>query len=180
MTIPLDQLSVWEPNSGRLQFVIEVLTGSRNKYKLDPRCGQLRLDKLLPLGVMFPLDFGFIPSTRGQDGDPLDALVVMDTPAVPGCVVTAQLLGVIEAEQTESGKTIRNDRFVAVLDTPRNPATMRSLEDLGRQRLDEIEHFFIAYNEAEGRRFKPIARGGPEKAKELIAAACSTARHQNP
>jgi inorganic pyrophosphatase len=126
------------------------------------------------LGAAFPFDFGFIPSIEGPGGDPIDALVVTDEAAFPGCVVTARLIGVIEAEQTENGRTIRNDRLVAVLDTPYNPAAVRSLDELGRRRLDEIEHFFIAYNEAEGRKFKPIARRGPERAKELVDA--STAR----
>lgn len=171
MSIPLDQLPAWEPGTGRLQTVIEAPRGSRNKYKYDPAAGQVRLDKVLPPGMVFPLDFGFIPSTRGEDGDPLDVLVVMDEPAFPGCVVTARLVGVIEAEQTEKGATVRNDRLVAVLDTPRNPAAIRSLDELARERLDRIEHFFVTYNEAEGRTFKPVGRHGADRAKAIIAAA---------
>lgn len=171
MTGPLHQLPAWEPDSGRLQVVIDTPQGSRNKYKYDPERGLWRLSKALPLGAAFPFDFGFIPSTRGEDGDALDALVLMDEPAFPGCVVGARLIGTIEAEQTEDGKTIRNDRLVAVLDTPYNPAPFCSLEELGRQRLDEIEQFFVHYNEAEGRRFKPLARRGPERAREAVTAA---------
>ena len=171
MTVPLDQLPAWEPDSQRLQVVIDTPKGSRNKYKYDAEQGVWRLSKALPLGAAFPFDFGFIPSTRGEDGDPIDALVVMDEPAFPGCVVGVRLVGVIEAEQTEGGKTVRNDRLVAVLDTPYNPAPVRSLDELGHQRLDEIEHFFIAYNEAEGRKFKPLARRGPERAEAAVTAA---------
>ncbi len=171
MTVPLDQLPAWEPDSGRLQVVIDTPRGSRYKYKYDAEHGLWRLSKVLPLGAAFPFDFGFVPSTQGEDGDPLDALVIMDEPAFPGCVVRARLIGVIEAEQTENGKTTRNDRLVAVLDTEHNPATIRSLDELGRQRLDEIEHFFISYNEAEGRSFKPLARRGPERARDAITAA---------
>lgn len=171
MTTPLDQLPAWESDSHRLQVVIDTPKGSRNKYKYDAEHALWRLSKALPLGAAFPFDFGFIPSTRGEDGDPVDALVVMDEPAFPGCVVGARLIGVIEAEQTEAGKTVRNDRLVAVLDTPYNPAAVRSLEELGRQRLDEIEHFFVAYNEAEGRKFKPLARRGPERAQAAVTAA---------
>ena len=169
--LPLDQLPLREPGSQRFQIVIDTPKGSRNKYKFDAEHGLWRLGKVLPLGAAFPFDFGFFPSTRGADGDPLDALVLMDEPAFTGCIVTARLIGVIEAEQTENGKTVRNDRFVAVLDTPYNPAPFRSLDELGRQRLDEIEHFFIAYNEAEGRRFKPLARRGAERAQEAVVAA---------
>lgn len=171
MITPLNQLPAWETDTGRLQAVIEAPRGSRNKYKYDPESGQMRLDKVLPPGMSFPLDFGFIPSTKGEDGDPLDVLVIMDEPVFPGCVVTAKLVGVIEAEQTENGKTLRNDRLVAVLDTPRNPAAVRSLSEMGRERLDGIERFFIAYNEAEGRTFKPIGRHGAERAEKLIAGA---------
>ncbi len=118
--------------------------------------------------MSFPYDFGFIPSTRGGDGDPVDVLVLMDEPAFPGCVVPARLIGVLEAEQTEDGKTVRNDRLVAVIETPYNPAEYRSLDDLRGQRLDEIEHFFVSYNEMEGRQFKPLARRGPDRAWELL------------
>jgi inorganic pyrophosphatase len=168
--ISLDQLPAWDPDSGRLQVVIDTPKGARNKYKYDPETGLWRLSKVLPLGATFPFNFGFVPSTRGADGDPLDALVLMDEPAFPGCVVSTRLIGAIEAQQTERGKTIRNDRFVTVVDTPYNPATVHSLGALGRRRLDEIEHFFVAYNEAEGRRFKPLSRHGPETARDLITA----------
>jgi inorganic pyrophosphatase len=167
---PLDQLPAWDPESGRLQIVIDTPKGSRNKYRYDPESGLWRLVKVLPLGATFPFNFGFIPSTRGEDGEAIDALVVMDEPAFPGCVVPTRLIGAIEAQQTEGGKTIRNDRFVTVVDTPYNPATVHSLGALGRRRLDEIEHFFIASNAAEGRRFKPLSRHGPEAARELISA----------
>jgi hypothetical protein len=122
------------------------------------------------------LQFGPAPVEEGQQRLPLprvaepvrvDVLVVMDEPAFPGCVVTARLVGVIEAEQSEKGKAVRNDRLVAVLDTPRNPSPIHALDELGRERLDGIEHFFVAYNEAEGRIFHPLARHGAEKAINL-------------
>src|SRR4051812_22835109 len=112
MSLALDQLPPWDPDTGRLQVVVDTPKGSRNKYKYDPERGVWRLGKALPLGAAFPFDFGFIPSTKGEDGDPIDALVIMDEPAFPGCVVSARLIGVIEAAQTENGKTVRNDRFV--------------------------------------------------------------------
>src|SRR5262245_20289466 len=138
MKPPLDRLPAWDPDSGRLLVVVETPRGLRNKYKYDPAYGLVRVDKVLPLGAAFPFDFGFVPSTRGEDGDPVDVLVLMYEPAFPGCVVTARLLVVIQAEQTEGGETLRNDRLIAVLDTPRNPASLHSLEDLDPQRLDEL------------------------------------------
>ena len=121
--------------------------------------------------MSFPYDFGFIPSTRADDGDPLDVLLLMDEPAFLGAVVPARLIGVLEAEQTEGGETIRNDRLIAVVETPYNPAEYHSLEELSSQRLKEIEHFFVSYNEVEGRQFKPLARHGPERAHELLQKA---------
>jgi inorganic pyrophosphatase len=167
----LDQLPAWEHETGRLRVVIETPRGSRNKYDYDPEIGQLRIDKVLPLGTAFPYDFGFVPSTRAEDGDPLDVLVLLDEPAFPGCVLTTRLIGVIEAKQTDKNGTIRNDRLIAVLDTKRNPATIHSLKDLDPKRLDELERFFIAYNEEEGRKFKPLGRHGPKKAEKLVIEA---------
>src|SRR5215475_14505888 len=171
MATPVNELPAVDPNSGRLNVVIDTPKGSRNKYKFDELHGQWRLSKVLPQGMAFPYDFGFIPSTRGEDGDPIDVLVLMDEPAFPGCVVSARLIGVLEAEQTEGGKTVRNDRLVAVVETPYNPAEFRSLEEVDRRRLDEIEHFFVSYNQMEGRQFKPLDRRGADHAQELLEAA---------
>src|SRR5262245_60285682 len=121
--------------------------------------------------MYFPYDFGFIPSTRGQDGDPLDVLLLTDEPAFPGCVVPARLIGVLEAEQTEGSETVCNDRLVAVVETPYNAVEYRSLEEVNQQRLDEIEHFFVSYNKMEGRQFKPLARHGGERGQELVEQA---------
>jgi inorganic pyrophosphatase len=145
--------------------------GRRNKYKYDEAQGQWRLSKVLPLGASFPFDFGFIPSTRGEDGDPVDVLVLLDEPAFPGCVVSARLIGILEAEQTQGGKTVRNDRLVAVVETPYNPPALHTLQELSPQCLAEVEHFFIAYNHMEGRQFKPLGRHGPEKAQAALEAA---------
>jgi inorganic pyrophosphatase len=168
MVASVSKLPAVDPDSGRLNVVVDTPKGSRNKYKFDEQQSQWRLSKVLPQGLSFPYDFGFLPSTRGEDGDPLDVLLLMDEPAFPGCVVPARLIGVLEAEQTEDGKTVRNDRLVAVVETPYNPAEIHSLEDVSRQRLDEIEHFFVSYNQMEGRQFKPLVRHGADHAQELL------------
>ena len=93
--------------------VIETPKGSPNKLTFEPRYGTFVLKGVLPAGAVFPFDFGFVPSTRADDGDPLDVLVLMDAPVYPGCIVPARLIGVIEAEQTEAGETERNDRLLA-------------------------------------------------------------------
>lgn len=171
MAILLNQLPAWNSDSGLLNVIVDTPKGCRNKYKYDEEYGLWRLSKVLPLGASFPFDFGFIPSTRGEDGDPIDALVLLDEPAFPGCVVPARLIGVLEAEQTEKGKTVRNDRLVTVVETPYNPPLFHSLQEMNSQCLDEIEHFFISYNQMEGRQFRPLGRQGPEKAQKMLDAA---------
>jgi inorganic pyrophosphatase len=143
-----------------LNVVVDTPKGSRNKYKFDEQHSQWRLSKVLPLGFCFPYDFGFLPSTKSEDGDPLDVLLLMDEPTFPGCIVPARLIGVLEAKQTGDGKTVRNDRLVAVVETRYNPVEYYSLEDVNRHRLDEIEQFFVAYNGLEGREFKLLGRRG--------------------
>jgi inorganic pyrophosphatase len=137
MVTPVHDLPAVDHDSCRVNVVVDTPQGSRNKYKFDEQHGQWRLSKVLPQGMRFPYDFGFIPSTRGEEGDPVDVLLLMDEPAFPGCVVPARLIGVLEAEQTEDSKTVRNDRFVAVVETPYNPAEFHALEEVSRQRLDE-------------------------------------------
>ncbi len=164
----LIQLDAKAADGELIHVVIETPKGSRNKFKYEEDLGCFRLNKVLPLGAHFPFDFGFIPSTRAEDGDPLDVLVLMDEPAVPGCIVPARLLGVIEAKQTAKGETARNDRLIAVLETPFNPPEVHSLEEISDNRLAELEHFFVSYNQMEGREFEPIGRHGPERAMELL------------
>jgi inorganic pyrophosphatase len=164
-----NRLDAIDPDSGLVNVIIDTPRGSRCKYKYDEKAGLFRLGKLLPLGASFPYDFGFIPATRGDDGDPLDVLVLLDEPVFVGCVVPVRLIGVLEAEQTEQGgEKIRNDRLLGVVETPYNPPEVRSLDELSGQRLDEIEHFFVSYNEMEGRRFRPTGRHGPNRAERLL------------
>src|SRR5947207_3463354 len=147
-------------DTGLVNVIIDTPRGSRKKFKYDEELGLFRLSKELPRGASFPYDFGFIPSTRAEDGDPLDVLVLTDDPAFTGCLVTVRLIGVLQAEQTEKGKTVRNDRLIGMIETPYNQPEVRSLTDLPPTRLDEIAHFFISYNQAEGREFKPVGRRG--------------------
>jgi inorganic pyrophosphatase len=120
---------------------------------------------------VFPFDFGYIPSTKGGDGDPLDILVLMDEPAFPGCLVKAKLIGVIEAQQSEDNETTRNDRLIAVAADSRNHSHVRFLGDLNSNLVHEIERFFVAYNETKGKRFEVLGRFGPDRAEKLIVKA---------
>src|SRR5581483_5557693 len=140
-----------------IDVVIDTPRGSRNKFKFDESSGAFRLSRVLPQGMHFPYDFGWIPRTRAADGDALDVLVLTDAPTFPGCLVSVRLIGVICAAQREKRKMIRNDRLIAVPETPVNPPIASALKDLGTRELGEIEHFFLAYNRAQGRQF--VLRG---------------------
>src|SRR3954466_3572887 len=101
-------------NSQLVNAVIETPSGSTVKYKFEQAGGYFRLNKVLPEGFSFPHHFGFIPSTQGEDGDPLDIILLLETPACTGAVVASRLIGVLEARQKEKkGPYKRNDRFIA-------------------------------------------------------------------
>jgi inorganic pyrophosphatase len=152
-----------------LNVVIETPKGSRNKYNYDEKLRLFKLGGVLTSGASFPFDFGFVPSTLGGDGDPLDVLVLMDEPAFTGCLVRTRLVGVVEAEQTErDGETTRNDRLVGVAADSRLHKRVRTLESIGPALIEEIEHFFVSYNQIKGKEFKPLGRFGPERALELV------------
>lgn len=165
----LIDLSVFDEESRELNVIIETPKGSRNKFTYDEELELFKLGGVLPAGAVFPFDFGFVPSTKGGDGDPLDVLVLMDEPAFAGCLVRVRLLGVIEAEQTErDGESFRNDRLIGVAAKARLHQDVRSLEQLGEIFVEEIEHFFVSYNEVKGKAFKPLGRFGPARARKLV------------
>ena len=164
----LTKLKPFDAKSGNLNVVIDTPKGSRNKYAFDFKIDAYKLKAVLPHGSVFPFDFGSVPGTIAEDGDPLDVLVLMDEPVFIGCLIETRLLGVIEAEQTEDGKTERNDLLIAVAAESHTNGTLKSLEKLDSKLLDEIEHFFVSYNDARGKKFKPTGRKGPAVAERLI------------
>ncbi len=172
MSIDLSRVGAFAEEPGELNVVVETPKGSRNKYNYDERLGLFKLGGVLSAGAVFPFDFGFVPSTLGGDGDPLDVLVLMDEPAFPGCLLAARLLGAIEAEQTErDGATMGNDRLIAVADRDPLYGDIRSLADLGERTVAQIEHFFVSYNQIAGKRFRPLKRAGVPRARALIRGA---------
>lgn len=161
-----------EPGEQLLQVVIETPKGSRNKYSWDEEQRTFVLKAALPSGMVFPYDFGFVPRTKADDGDPIDVLVLMDEPAFPGCALLVRLIGVIEGEQiTPKSDPVRNDRLVAVAETTHLYAKLKKLKDLPRQSLKEIEEFFVNYHRLQGKRYKLLGRKGEKTALGLIEQA---------
>lgn len=149
--------------------IIETPKGRRNKFDYDPESGLFQLGGLLPEGMMFPFDFGFIPSTLGEDGDPLDVMVLMDEPAHVGCLLDVRIIGVIEAEQTQKdGKTETNCRLLAVSVHSYSHEHITSLKELAPSVLTQLEEFFVSYNKLHGKKFKVTGQGGPKRALEII------------
>ncbi|HTV65269.1 MAG TPA: inorganic diphosphatase [Bryocella sp.] len=163
-----DQINPFNTNTQSLRVVIETPKGSRNKFKYDPELGAYRLNSVLSEGMVFPYDFGFVPQTKGQDGDPLDVLLLMDEPAFTGCIVEARVVGVIEAEQTEGAKRVRNDRVLAVAVQSHVHADIKEPSDLNSNMIEELERFFVAYNKAHGKKFKVLGCKDAGTAMKLI------------
>ncbi len=167
----LTRLATFRQNAPEVNVIIETPKGSRNKFDYEPELDVFELAGVLPEGSVFPYDFGFIPSTLGEDGDPLDVLLFLDQSAPTGTLVSARLIGVIEANQTEQdGQTTRNDRLLAVAIRAHTHSEVKALQDLRPQMVEEIEHFFSSYNQTKGKKFQPTGRGGPERARELVQA----------
>src|SRR6202167_1544150 len=144
--------------------IIETPKNRRSKFDYDPESNLFKLGGLLPEGMMFPFDFGFIPSTLGDDGDPLDIMVLMDAPAHVGCLMEVRIIGIVEAEQTEEGKTESNDRLLGVAVHSYNHEGLETINDVSKTLLDQVESFFVSYNRQRGKKFKVTGTGGPQKA----------------
>jgi inorganic pyrophosphatase len=165
------RLKPFDPNDKELfRVVIETPKGSRNKFAFDPDEHIFQLKRVLPSGMEFPYDFGFVPSTRADDGDPIDVLVLMDEPAFPGCVLSCRPIGVIEGEQGEGKKTKRNDRVVAVQRDAHDWADIRTINDLGKQFRHELEEFFVNYHKLAGEEYRVLGIKGPDVARKIVKA----------
>jgi inorganic pyrophosphatase len=160
-----------DKRDGLLQVIIETPAGSRNKFAFDPDQEVFALKKVLPAGMVFPYDFGFLPRTVAPDGDPIDVLLLMDEPAFPGCAVRARLIGVIEGEQMDGKETTRNDRLVAVAEANHKYANIRKLNDLPGKWVQELEDFFVNYHSLEGKKYRLLGCKGADAALRLIKQA---------
>ncbi|HZS96251.1 MAG TPA: inorganic diphosphatase [Terriglobales bacterium] len=153
-----------------LQVVIETPKGSRNKFAFNAKEHVFELKKVLPAGMTFPYDFGFVPSTLAEDGDPIDVLVLMDEPAFPGCVLRCRVIGVIEGEQGDKKSNERNDRILAVEKDAHSWAEVKTVNDLGGEFCRELEEFFVNYHKLSNEQFRVLGIRGPEPARKLVKA----------
>ncbi len=152
-----------------INVIVETPKGSGNKFDYVLETGLYELASPMPEGFTFPFEFGFIPSTLGDDGDPLDVLVLTGSPTFVGCHVKARLLGVIEAVQKEKdGIEERNDRLVAIPSKSRLHEDVASIKNLPSELLWEIENFFKSYNHIKGKEFTTLGCYGPRRAVQLV------------
>jgi inorganic pyrophosphatase len=153
-----------------LQVVIETPKGSRNKYAYDPDERVFLLKRVLPAGMYFPYDFGFVPRTKADDGDPLDAIVLMDEPAFPGCVLQCRIIGAILGEQQdEKGKRERNDRVIAVETRSHLYADVMDVDDLPSSLPNELGEFFVNYHRLEKSKFRVLSVAKARQAHALVS-----------
>jgi inorganic pyrophosphatase len=175
----LDRLPLKDRESGDLTVVVETPRGSRSKFAYDPTSGAIRLGAVLAEGLVFPYDFGFFPSTLGEDGDPLDVLLLLDTAVPPGCIVTGRLIGVIEVEQKEKGGPWqRNDRYLAVATHAHTHRELTKLEQLRPHLIEEIDAFFLHYAALNGKKLRILRHGGPRRARERLKVGVAAYRRK--
>ena len=168
MSTSLNRLKTFDEDEN-VNAVIETSRGSRTKLAFDAKLDAFTVKKVIPEGMSFPFDFGFIPSTIGEDEDPVDVLVLTDEALPAGTVVPSRLIGVIEANQTDKdGDTTENSRLIAVAVACEIFSDVKKLSDLPLPVVQQIEHFFVTYNQEEGKCFEPTGRRGPKRAKQCV------------
>ncbi len=172
----LHTLPTFANGSDLVNIVIEVTKGTRTKLKYDDQDGVFRAEKVLPVGLVFPFDFGFLPSTLGGDGDPLDVLVLSESGLPFGSVVLGRLIAVQECEQTERGKTNRNDRLIAIPIDAKSEEPMEPSVEFDDKLNVAISDFFVKYNELQGKRLRPLGNHGSGRAKEIVKQGMQLAK----
>ena len=180
--IPLEQLPHdLNRETFTCQAIVEAPAGTRVKVYYDPVSHRFRVGKFLPLGLAFPLDFAFVPSTLGGDGDPLDLLILPEAALPVGSIVKVRILGVLEVEQRKGTKRPkRNDRVIARLSESRLFSQVQHIEQLGQSFVEEVAVFFETYKKMRGQTHDVINVGGPERAADLIEEAAAKCVEQAP
>ncbi|MGP6174640.1 inorganic diphosphatase [Corynebacterium sp. A21] len=148
-----------------IEVTVEIPKGSRNKYEIDHETGKVYLDRYLFTPMAYPLDYGYIDHTLGEDGDPLDALVILPESVFPAVVVKSRIIGVFKMTDEAGG----DDKLLAVLDDPRYNH-LQDISDVSDFLKDEIEHFFVHYKDLEKGKHVEAAGWGDKAEAEKIHA----------
>jgi inorganic pyrophosphatase len=151
----------------RLICMVEIPKGSKNKYEYDPALGSVVFDRLLLTAAVYPADYGFLPDTLGEDGDPLDVLVCLSEPTFPGCLIPVRPIAVFRMSD-EHGV---DDKLICVPTGDPNWSPLRDLEDLPALLKDEIEQFFTIYKQLEEDKAVTTHGWGPRQEAVMILAA---------
>ncbi|OKO77645.1 inorganic diphosphatase [Bradyrhizobium sp. NAS96.2] len=159
---------------GDVHVVVETPRGSRAKFAYDPKLESFALSKSLLTGLTYPHDWGFVPSTKADDGDPLDIMVIHDAATFPGLVVTCRAIGVLQIEQKSKKKSERNDRLFAVPLNSHSERALHDIADLTKPIREELEKFFVATDELEDKKLKIIGWKGPKIAVQTIKDAAKS------
>jgi inorganic pyrophosphatase len=159
---------------GDVHVVVETPRGSRAKFAYDPKIETFTLSKSLLTGLTYPHDWGFVPSTKADDGDPLDIMVIHDAATFPGLVVTCRVIGILRIEQKSKNKSERNDRLFAVPRRSHSEEALEDVRDLKKPIQEELEKFFIATDELEDKKLNIIGWKGPKAAVQAITDAAKS------
>ena len=173
MTNPWHDVSYGDDAPDVIRAIIEVPKDSKLKYELDKESGLLKLDRALYSAVYYPGDYGFIPQTYWEDGDPMDILVISNIPVHPLTIVTVRPIGVLEMQDEKD----RDDKIIAVYSTDPRFSDIKTLSDLPEHIILEIEHFFKTYKELQNKKVKILSRKEVDDAREFIKEAIDMYEH---
>jgi inorganic pyrophosphatase len=151
--------------------VVETPRGSRAKFEYDPKLGVFTLSKPLIAGLTYPYDWGFLPSTQAEDGDPLDVLIIHEAATYPGIVLACVPIGLLEVVQVDKGKKERNDRLFVVPDRAPFEGHLQDIRCMPQRAIGELEAFFRATDALETKHLEFRGWRGPAHAKKLIKKA---------
>ena len=164
------KLPTWA-DGDHVYAVVETPRGSRVKLEFDPKLRAFTLAKPLFAGLTYPYDWGFVPSTKAEDGDPLDVLIIHDAATYPGIVLKCKPIGVLEVVQSSNGKKERNDRVFAVPDRSPFEGDLQDIRRLPPRAIEELEKFFAATNALETKKLEFLGWRGPARAIKAIKKA---------
>ena len=168
----ISKLSAGEKYPEEFNVVIEIPKGSRNKYEYDEELDIIKLDRVTYSAMAHPYDYGFIPGTRSEDGDHLDAFVILDTSVFPGCLVSARPVGVLD--MIDDGE--RDEKIIAVPVNDIRYSHISDIDQLTPHIKKEIQHFFEHYKDLQGKKVEITSWGNREKAIEVMNASVESAK----